>query len=174
QGDADLARQTLLERLSRIDPNMGKIITLRTVARLESFFLTIAFSVSVILGGLALLLTVSGLFSVLSYLVAQRTKEIGVRIALGASSQKVTRLILAQSTRPVLFGLLAGAGLAASLARLLLATEAGAMISVIVRVADPVAYLSGLLVIVVACLFAAWIPASRAAQVDPMTTLRQE
>jgi ABC-type antimicrobial peptide transport system permease subunit len=174
QGDADLARQTLLERLTRIDPNMGKIITLRTVARLESFFLTIAFSVSVILGGLALLLTVSGLFSVLSYLVEQRTKEIGVRIALGASSQKVTQLILAQSTRPVLVGLLAGAGLAASLARLLLATEAGAMISVIVRVADPVAYLSGLLVIVVACLFAAWIPASRAAQVDPITTLRQE
>jgi predicted permease len=174
QGDADLARQTLLERLTRIDPNMGKIITLRTVARLETFSLTTAFWVSVILGGLALLLTVSGLFSVLSYLVEQRTKEIGVRIALGASSQEVTQLILAQSTRPVLFGLLAGAGLAAALARLLLATEAGALISEIVRVADPVAYLSSLLVIVVACLFAAWIPASRAAKVDPMTTLRQE
>jgi MacB-like periplasmic core domain/FtsX-like permease family len=174
QGDADLARQTLLERLTRIDPNMGKIITLRTVARLETFALTIAFWVSVILGGLALLLTVSGLFSVLSYLVEQRTKEIGVRIALGASSQEVTQMILGQSTRPVLFGLLAGAGLAASLARLLLATEAGALISEIVRVADPVAYLSSLLVIVVACLFAAWIPAGRAAKVDPMKALRQE
>ena len=174
RGDADLARQTLLERLTRIDPNMGKIITLRTVARLETFLLTIAFWVSVILGGLALLLTVSGLFSVLSYLVEQRTREIGVRIALGASSRKVTQLMLAQTTRPVLFGLLAGAGLAASLATLVLATEAGAMISEIVHVTDPVAYLSSLLVIVVACLFAAWIPASRAAQVDPMKTLRQE
>jgi len=106
--------------------------------------------------------------------LAADPEEIGVRIALGASSQKVTQLILAQSTRPVLFGLLAGAGLAASLARLLLATEAGAMIAVIVRVTDPVAYLSGLVVIVVACLFAAWIPAGRAARVDPMTTLRQE
>jgi predicted permease len=174
EGDADLARQTLLERLTRIDPNMGKIITLRTVAMIETFMLTSAFWVSVILGGLALLLTVSGLYSVLSYLVEQRTKEIGVRIALGASSQLVTKLIFAQSTRPVLFGLLAGAALAASLARLLLATEAGAMLSVIVRVTDPVAYLSSLLVIVVACLFAAWIPASRAAKVDPMKTLRQE
>lgn len=174
QGDADLARQTLLERLTRVDPNMGKIITLRTVARIETFFLTTAFWVSVLLGGLALLLTVSGLFSVLSYLVEQRTKEIGVRIALGASSQKVTQLIFGQSTRPVLFGLLAGAGLAASLARLLLATEAGAMISQFVRVTDPVAYITSLLVILAACLFAAWIPASRAARVDPMTTLRQE
>jgi ABC-type antimicrobial peptide transport system permease subunit len=153
---------------------MGKIITLRTVARLETFFLTTAFWVSVILGGLALLLTVSGLFSVLSYLVEQRTREIGVRIALGASSQKVTQLMLAQTTWPVLFGLLAGAGLAASLATLVLASEAGAMISEIVHVNDPVAYLCSLLVIVVACLFAAWIPASRAARVDPMTTLRQE
>jgi predicted permease len=174
RGDADLARQTLLERLTRIDPNMGKIITMRTVARLETFFLQIAFGVSVILGGLALLLTVSGLFSVLSYLVEQRTKEIGVRIALGASSRKVTQLMLAQTTRPVLFGLLGGAGLAASLARLVLATEFGAVISEIVHVTDPVAYVSSLLVIVVACLFAAWIPASRAAQVDPMKTLRQE
>ena len=174
QGDPDLARQTLLERLTRIDPNMGMIMTLRTVARLETFFLEIAFWVSVILGGLALLLTVSGLFSVLSYLVEQRTREIGVRIALGASSRKVTQLMLAQTTRPVLFGLLAGAGLAASLATLVLATEAGAMISEIVHVTDPVAYLASLLVIVVACLFAAWIPASRAARVDPMKTLRQE
>ncbi len=174
QGDPDLARQTLLERLTRIDPNMGMIMTLRTVARLETFFLKIAFWVSVILGGLALLLTVSGLFSVLSYLVEQRTREIGVRIALGASSQKVTQLMLAQTTRPVLFGLLAGAGLAASLATVVLTTEAGAMISQIVHVTDPVAYLSSLLVIVVACLFAAWIPASRAARVDPMKTLRQE
>ena len=97
-----------------------------------------------------------------------------MRIALGASSHSVTQLMLAQTTRPVLFGLLAGAGLAASLARLVLASELGAMISEIVRVTDPVAYLSSLLVIVVACLLAAWIPSSRAAHVDPMTTLRQE
>jgi predicted permease len=174
QGPPNLARETLLQHLTKVDPNMGNIITMQTVARLETFFLQIAFSVSLILGGLALLLTVSGLFSVLSYLVEQRTREIGVRMALGASSQKVTQLMLAQTTRPVLFGLLTGAGLAASLATLVLATEAGARISQIVHVTDPVAYLSSLLVIVVACLFAAWIPASRAAKVDPMKTLRQE
>jgi predicted permease len=174
QGDPDLARQTLLERLIRIDPNMGLVITMRTVARLETFFLEMAFGVSVILGALALLLTVSGLFSVLSYLVEQRKREIGVRIALGASSQKVTRLMLAQTARPVLFGLLGGAGLAASLATLALTNDMGARIATIVHVTDPIAYLSSLAVIVVACLVAAWLPASRAAKVDPMKTLRQE
>jgi predicted permease len=174
QGDPDLARQTLLERLTRIDPNMGMIITMRTVARLETFFLQIGFGVSLILGGLALLLTVSGLFSVLSYLVEQRTKEIGVRIALGASAPKVTQLMLAQTTRPVIFGLLAGGGVAGLLATFVLSTELGALIATIVHVTDPVAYLGSVLVIVVACLVAAWIPASRAARVDPMKTLRQE
>src|SRR5207344_556692 len=55
-GDPDLARQTLIEHLSRIDPNMGQIVTMRTVARLETFFLEMAFGVALILGELALLL----------------------------------------------------------------------------------------------------------------------
>ena len=73
-----------------------------------------------------------------------------------------------------MFGLLAGAGMTASLAALVLSTEFGGMISNIVHVTDPVAYLSSLVVIVIACLSAAWIPASRAAKVDPMKTLREE
>ena len=129
---------------------------------------------SLVLGGLALLLTVSGLFSVLSYLVEQRTREIGIRMALGASSRRVTRLILAQTTRPVIYGLLAGVGLAASLATVLTATPAAAPLTEIVRVTDPIAYVASLLAIVAACLLAAWIPAARAARLDPMQTLRQE
>ena len=95
-------------------------------------------------------------------------------MALGATASAVTRLMLAQTTRPVAIGLLAGGGLAAALATAVLATPAGAMISQIVHVTDPVAYLAGLSVIVAACLLAAWIPASRAARVDPMRTLRQD
>jgi len=174
QGDPDLARQTLVEHFTKVDPNMGMIVTLRTVARVEMFLLQAAFWVSLILGGLALLLTVSGLFSVLSYLVEQRTREIGVRMALGATSQNVTQLILAQTTRPVIFGLLAGGGLAAALAAVLLATPFGAVISTIVHVTDPVAYGASLMLIIAACLVAAWVPAARAARVDPMKTLRQE
>ena len=174
QGAPNLARETLLDHLTRVDPAMDNIITMQTVARLETFFLQIAFYVSLILGGLALLLTVSGLFSVLSYLVEQRTREIGVRMALGATSQKVTQLMLAQTTRPVMYGLIAGAGLAAALAAAVLATPVGGYISQIVHVTDPVAYASSVLVIIAACLLAAWIPAARAARVDPMRTLRQD
>jgi putative ABC transport system permease protein len=123
---------------------------------------------------LALVLTLSGLFSVLSYLVEQRTKEIGVRMALGASTRNVTRLMLAQTARPVLYGMLAGAGLAATLAMVLLWTDFGAFLGEIVHVTDPVAYGASLIVIMAACALAAWIPAARASRLEPMKTLRQE
>jgi putative ABC transport system permease protein len=173
-GDPDLARHTLLDHLTRIDPNMGMIVTMRTLARMEGFTLNIGFWVALILGSLALLFTVSGLFSVLSYLVEQRTREIGVRMALGASSQQVTQLMLWQTASPVMYGLVAGAGLATTLATALLTTEFGAFISEVVRVTDPIAYAASLLVVVAGCLLAVWIPATRAARVDPMQTLRQE
>jgi putative ABC transport system permease protein len=73
-----------------------------------------------------------------------------------------------------MYGLLAGAGLAATLATALLATELGAFISEIVLVTDPIAYAASLLAVVAACLLAAWIPAARAARVDPIQTLRQQ
>jgi ABC-type antimicrobial peptide transport system permease subunit len=123
---------------------------------------------------LALALTVSGLFSVLSYLVEQRTKEIGVRMALGATMRDITRLVLSQSIRPVSFGLVIGGGAAAGLATLLLNTAAAASIGQIVHVLDPVAYAVSTFVIIAACLAAASIPATRAARLDPTRTLRQE
>jgi predicted permease len=174
QGHPDMARQALIDSLTQVDPNLGSIITLRTVARIETILLQIAFGVSVILGGLALLLTGSGLFSVLSYLVEQRTREIGIRVAIGASSGNVTRLVLAQTTWPVVAGLVLGAGLAAALATAVLATPVGALIAQIVYLTDPVAYLGSLAVIVVICVLAAWIPAARAAKVDPIRALRQD
>ena len=131
------------------------------------------FWVTVVLGGLALALTVSGLFSILSYLVEQRAKEIGVRIALGATTKNIAALVLSQSARPVGFGLLAGGGLAAGLAIVLmsiLGSESGNT----VRVFDPIAYAASLFVIVTACVLAASVPALRAARVDPIATLRND
>jgi len=174
-GDPELARQTLVNRLTAIDPDMARqVVTMRTIARIDTYFLQIAFWLTLVLGGLALALTLSGLFGVLSYLVEQRTGEIGVRMALGATDRDVTRLVLSQSIRPVGFGLLFGGGSAAAVAVLLLATPAAAGIGEIVRVLDPVAYAVSLLIIVAACLVAAAIPAARAARLDPALTLRQD
>src|SRR5262245_35627825 len=145
---------------------------MRSWARMDTFLLQTAFWLTVVLGGLALALTVSGLFAVLSFLVEQRAKEIGVRVALGATMRDVTRLVLSQSIRPVGFGLFVGGASAAGLATLLLATLAP--VGKIVHVLDPVAYLVSVLIIIAACLVAASIPASRAARLDPALTLRQE
>jgi predicted permease len=173
-GDPELARQAVLTRLTAIDPDMARqVVTMRTLARMDTYFLQIAFWMTVSLGALALALTVSGLFSVLSYLVEQRAREIGVRMAVGATTRDITRLVLSQSFRPVGAGLAIGGGAAVGLAVVLRATPAADTIGHIVRVLDPAAYLASLLVIVAACLAAAALPAIRAARLDPMETLRQ-
>jgi hypothetical protein len=173
-GDPDVARAALLDRLTAIDPNLGQVLTVRTLARLESYPLQVAFWLTVILGGLALFLTLSGIFSVLSYLVEQRAKEIGVRIALGATTTAVTSHVLGQSLRLVGTGLAAGAVLAGVLATVFAATPVAARIGAIVNVFDPLAFAASPLVIVVACVVAASIPALRAARINPIDTLRQE
>ena len=107
-GDPHVARGALLERLTKIDPNMGGIWTLRTLANTATYILQIAFWVTVVIGALALALTVSGLFSTLSYVIEQRAKEISVRMALGATTGSVAALVLSQLTRPVAIGLVVG------------------------------------------------------------------
>jgi predicted permease len=174
RGDLEQARQALLERLTRVDPGLGQINTMRTIAGMQTYILRIAFWVTVVLGGLALVLTLSGLFSVLSYVVEQRAKDIGVRMALGATTQNVAGLVLSQSLRPVGFGLVAGGGLAAALAIVLMATPMASEIGNLVQVFDPVAYAASLLVIVTSCVLAASVPALRAARIDPVATLRKD
>jgi len=175
RGDPGQVRLALLDRLTQVDPALDhEVQTLQTVAGMGAYILRIAFWVTVLLGGLALALTVSGLFSVLSYLVEQRAKEIGVRMALGATTRAIAVTVSSQSLRPVGFGLLAGGGLAAAVAIVLLSSPAAAEIGNTVRVFDPLAYAASLLVIVTSCVAAASIPALRAARVDPIATLRNE
>jgi putative ABC transport system permease protein len=174
QGDPERARLALAERLTAIDPSMGEVLTLRLIVRMATYFLELAFWLTLALGALALLLTLSGLFSVLSYLVEQRTREIGVRMALGATSRSILALVLSQSARPVGIGLLVGSSLTAALGAALLATPAAELIGSVVRLFDPVAYAASLLCIVIACACAALIPALRAGRIDPIATLRQD
>jgi predicted permease len=174
RGDSERASRTLVDRLAAIDPTMAEVTALRTIVRLAAYVLGIPFWLTLVLGALALLLTLSGLFSVLSYLVEQRTREIGVRMALGATSRNIGTLVLSQSARPVGIGLLLGGSLTAGLGAALLATPAAELIGSTVRLFDPVAYVAGLLCIVTACACAALVPALRAARINPVAALRQD
>jgi predicted permease len=171
RGDLAQARQALLERLTGLDPVFG-VITLTN--GMQTALLQIAFGLTVVLGVLALALTMSGLFSVLSYVVEQQAKEIGVRMALGATTRNVVTLVLSQSIRPVGIGLAAGGGLAAAVAIVLMASSSASEIGDIVQVLDPMAYAASLLVIVTSCALAVSVPALRAARVDPIATLRKD
>jgi predicted permease len=118
------------------------------------------------LGGLALALSLSGIYGVLSYLVSQRTKEIGIRMALGASTTAVVRIVLSQSMRLAVTGVVIGAALGLGVSRLFASELQN------VDTFDAVAYLGSIGVALVAALAAAYVPSLRAARVDPMTALR--
>jgi predicted permease len=173
-GDPDTARRTLLDALTKVDPALGEIATMRMTAQLETAVLEVAFWLAVILGSLALALTVSGLFSVLSYLVEQRRTEIGVRMALGATPREILTLVVSQSMQAIAAGALVGSGLAPAVAIVLRSTPLAEMIGTFVRPFDPLAYAASLGIIVATCLVAASLPARRAVRIDPMATLRAD
>ena len=118
--------------------------------------------------GMALVLSAAGLYGVISYLVAQRTREIGVRIALGAQVRDVIGLVMRQGAR------LTGLGLAAGLLAALAFTRFLQSLLYEVSARDPLTYaaIAGLLALVALC--ATFIPARRAARVNPMVTIRTE
>jgi len=121
-----------------------------------------------IFAGLALVLACIGVYGVLAYAVAQRTREIGVRMALGAKPGDVTRMILGRGLRLSLVGLAAGAALAIGLSALLRSLLVG------VSVAAPGIYAGTAGALMVVALAACVIPAQRAARVDPVVALRDE
>jgi predicted permease len=171
RGDVEQARRQLLRDLTVVDPDMGQVMSMRTVAKMETYMLTIAFWVTVSLGGLALALTLAGLFSMLSYLVEQRAKEIGVRMALGANARTIGLLVISETFGPVGIGLLAGSGLALALAVVI--RSAWAEFTAVVHAFDPLAYAISFAVIITACVAAALAPARRAVRIDPIASLRQ-
>ncbi len=121
-----------------------------------------------IFAGLALVLACIGVYGVLAYSVAQRTREIGVRMALGARPSDVTRMILGRGLKLSAVGLVAGAALAGALGILLRSLLFG------VTPAAPLVYAGTAAALVVVALAASVIPAQRAARVDPVEALRDE
>lgn len=120
------------------------------------------------LAGLALLLAVIGLYGVLAYVAAQRTHEIGIRTALGARPSDVLKLILGQGLKLVLSGVAVGLVCAIAMTRALQSLLFG------VSATDPLTFAAVAVLLVLAALLACWLPAWRAAQVDPLLALRRE
>ena len=124
--------------------------------------------IAAVLGGLGLVLAGVGVYGVVSFAAVQRTREIGIRMALGGSARDVTRLILRQGARMIIAGLLVGLFAAWTLTRVMARLLFG------VSPSDPLTYAAVALLLSAIALLACWIPARRATRVDPGVALRYE
>ncbi|PYS82375.1 MAG: hypothetical protein DMF70_08095, partial [Acidobacteria bacterium] len=165
---ADLLRRAVRD----VDPSIP-IISLRTFAQhldsnLDLWLVRAGAALFSIFGGLALALAIVGLYGVKAYSVARRTREIGIRMALGAQAGAVLRMIMGEGSIMLASGLVLGLLLAVATAKILngILYEVSAL--------DPVAFTAAPLLLAIAALIATWLPARRATQVNPIEALRTE
>jgi putative ABC transport system permease protein len=158
------------EAIANVDPTVptGKFRSMEQVLSRSLALRSFMRLLLSVFAGLALLLASVGIYGVISYGVSQRTREIGVRMALGARPADVLRLILAEGLKLVLVGVALGIAAALALTRLLANLLYG------VSRADPAIFLSVTALLVTVSLAACFIPARRAMRVDPMVALRYE
>jgi ABC-type antimicrobial peptide transport system permease subunit len=169
-GNPDAVQRSIKERLQQLNPELvaGRDHSLswwlETAGWGQERFIATLFS---LFAFLALALAATGLYSVVSYAVTQRTQEVGIRMALGAPRASIVRLVLASNTRVLAIGIAAGLILSVSLNGVITTWSKGSS-------SDPATLLAAatllVLVAVAACVFPAW----RAATIDPMLALRHE
>jgi predicted permease len=160
----------LRTEISRLDPDlavfdvhsMSERIDLSLSSRRTSMLLANAF------GGVALFLATLGIYGVLAYLVARRTREIGIRVALGSTRAGILRLVLREGLQLIVIGLVLGVAAAASLQKAVASEIYG------VRPLDPLVLASVMALLAIVALAACAVPARRAMRVDPMVALRYE
>jgi putative ABC transport system permease protein len=169
-GDPALQLNAIRAELRAMEPTqpLGRPISLEEVLQQEVVQPRFTMALFAAFAALGLLLAAAGIYSVLSFQVARRTHELGVRMALGASRGSVLRLTLATGGRLVLAGLAVGIPASLVATRLLRSQLFG------VQASDPAAYAVVAIVLAIVAMAACYVPARRAASVDPMLALRQE
>jgi predicted permease len=181
-GDPASVLSTLRAQTRAIDPNVTVFdaVPLKEFIGASLFPQKVAASLMAVLGGIAVLLAAVGLYSVMAYWVAQRTQEIGVRMALGAQPGHVLRMVVRQGLTLTAGGLIAGALLALALARAVSAVSftnsamgAGAKLMG-TGSAEPLIFVAAAMFLFALAALAAYLPARRAAAIDPMQALRAE
>lgn len=169
-GAPEAATMALLRELAALDPTLPapKVTTLAQATAVVLLPQRVAAAVTGALGAVGLLLAAVGLFGVLSFSTAQRTREIGVRLALGASRLGIVRMVLGEGLRLVGVGIAVGLVLAVATTRALRPFLFG------VDPLDPLTFAAMGSILVVVAIAATLIPARRAATVDPMQSIREE
>jgi predicted permease len=167
-----LRREDLRQTLAGVDRNLQlfEALPLWEMTELMLYPVRAASWIGSLLGLVALVLSVSGLYGVLMYLLGQRTREIGIRMALGATAIGVVRLVMRQSARVV--GIGAAIGLVFTFAVLKLLASVVTLRNV--SLLDGWSFAIGVALIAAAATLATWFPARRAARVDPCRTLRAD
>src|SRR5205807_1332731 len=170
KGDARTMLPLLRQEIVAVDPNVAISEALPLSRLIENMYAEVPLAMRVVgyAGGLGLLLTAIGLYGVLALAVGQRTREIGVRMALGARAPSILSLILREGIALALAGLTLGLASAMVLSRLLTRFLYG------ITPTDPVTFGVAIVLVGGVALAACAIPAWRAARVDPMVALRYE
>jgi len=169
-GDAGATVAAVRGVMRSLDPRMP-LYNVKTIEQHLTWAFwaqNMAASLSTAFGLLALMLAATGLYGVIAYTVAQRTHEIGIRVALGAQARDILRLVLGQGMWLTLAGVAAGLAASFALAQLLASLLYG------ISPADPVTYILVALALACVALVACLVPARRATKVDPMVALRYE
>jgi ABC-type antimicrobial peptide transport system permease subunit len=157
--------------ITSLDPNL--VATPATLEQLlhqtPPFLISgLAASIASIIGTLGLLLASMGIFGTVSYIVVLRTREVGIRIALGAKKSDILGLMLRESTRPVLAGLVVGVTLSIGASYLLRGILYG------VNIVDGISFIGVSFLFLAIALLATYLPSRRAMRVDPVVALRYE
>jgi len=162
--------RAVVRDVHRLDAGVpvADIQTMEQVAREPMAIERMVMALMVSFAGLALVLSALGTYSVLAYSMAQRTREIGMRMALGAQRGDVLRLVLGSGLRLTITGIIVGIGAALVLTRSMTGLLFG------VGASDPATFAAVIVVLAVCSLLACYVPARRAINVDPITALRHD